>query len=607
MMIDLFSSSIRGTANIPAGEPQAASGVGIFGSILATLTGAETTAGSTVEGDETPASATTQEADAKANETEDMAEQPEPQESHIETEHAAETVHEDAKPALAAQVGTAHVPTNQGPVSDNASQEPLHTPLSAVADGDAPEPRQFQTGAVGPSQTSSNAEGRDRTKAATDPASPPTPPPGSGGEFRAGKMVHSQPVAGEARAKSAVPQTPGTPAATVPAQEQFQPAPAPAITTSNAGIGRDQSMTAGPVPRDGRAVSEAQTPAPNARGASGQKEASAGPERPAPLATGWPISDKTPASTSVTPSPSGNLFLDPRPAPPFLQQQTGYAAGTTTPTAIPGIPASGLQPTAGLLPQGTENAVNTTTTALPVTGKIPQPPPVAPARSGPTSIRWVEPVTEPARWATPPPGTGPVTQQPQTPPFAGATPIAGLPGAHELPGNRLTRGEERTMRQTSDGQHAMNPASATFATQAEQGITTPRPAAEIARDTAQQIGAQVLNLGKGRFELSLSPSELGKVDMLLQDNDNRLTLVVNAERPETMDLIRRHIGLLELELRQLGLGNLSLQLGTGGAPGSQGGQGQESLASAAGNDTPTEPARPAANPAAAGDHLDLRL
>lgn len=100
----------------------------------------------------------------------------------------------------------------------------------------------------------------------------------------------------------------------------------------------------------------------------------------------------------------------------------------------------------------------------------------------------------------------------------------------------------------------------------------PRPAADLNREIARQIGAQVMNLGHGRFEMSLSPSELGRVEMWLQDTDNRLTLIINTERPETLDLMRRHIGLLEQEMRQLCFGSLTLQLGADGSAGSHSSQ-----------------------------------
>lgn len=141
----------------------------------------------------------------------------------------------------------------------------------------------------------------------------------------------------------------------------------------------------------------------------------------------------------------------------------------------------------------------------------------------------------------------------------------------------------------------------------EQRFNGGHPSAGLARNAAQQIAAKVLDLGKGRFGLTLSPSELGKVDMWLQDSENRLILTVNAERPETMDLIRRHIALLEQEFRQMGLGDLSLQLGTGGAPDSQGGQSREGTDTTDSIAAQPEPSLHGTGKPMTRDHLDLRL
>lgn len=147
--------------------------------------------------------------------------------------------------------------------------------------------------------------------------------------------------------------------------------------------------------------------------------------------------------------------------------------------------------------------------------------------------------------------------------------------------------------------HALYPAAA-------DAESAARSQSALAREAAQQIGAQILNLGKGRFELTLAPAELGKVEMWLQETDNRLTLTVNAERAETMDLIRRHIGLLEQELRQLGFGGLSLNMGTGGTAHShENRHSKPSLIDAV--PTTSEETRPSPQPPLVGDHLDLRL
>jgi len=338
-----------------------------------------------------------------------------------------------------------------------------------------------------------------------------------------------------------------------------------------------------------------------------------------------PQTEDRPQATPQPPAAFNGPDTAPQTTAPPLQQRAGYAASATTtsarpqpedrPQATPQPPAAFKDPdtapqtTAPPLQQRAGYAASaTTTSALPQTADRPQTAPIEPTRRSTNALRWVDPPpSDTARWAPLPPGTGPIPPPPQPIPFAGATPVKGH-GALEAPGSRPERREGRTTLLPGDSQMATSPGPSGFVTQSESSLSTPRPAAELARDAARQIGAQVISLGKGRFELSLSPTELGKVEMMLQDSENRLTLIVNAERPETMDLIRRHIGLLELELRQMGLGNLSLQLGTGGAPDSQGRQDRAHLVSTEGKDTPSTPLLPsAASPLLAGDHLDLRL
>lgn len=140
-------------------------------------------------------------------------------------------------------------------------------------------------------------------------------------------------------------------------------------------------------------------------------------------------------------------------------------------------------------------------------------------------------------------------------------------------------------------------------------VSRPGPAATAAT-VFQQVAATIVERGNGRYEIALAPPELGRVEITLSDIDNRLSLSILAERPETLDLMRRHLGLLEQELRQFGLGSLSLQLGheAGGqrraarerASGAASGAGPDGIAGA------SDPAR-ATRPPVAGGQLDLRL
>jgi Flagellar hook-length control protein FliK len=67
-----------------------------------------------------------------------------------------------------------------------------------------------------------------------------------------------------------------------------------------------------------------------------------------------------------------------------------------------------------------------------------------------------------------------------------------------------------------------------------------------------QIADAARTLSDGSVEVRLSPEELGRVRLSLSPGDMGLTIHVAAERPETLELIRRHIDLLAADLRREG-------------------------------------------------------
>jgi flagellar hook-length control protein FliK len=97
-----------------------------------------------------------------------------------------------------------------------------------------------------------------------------------------------------------------------------------------------------------------------------------------------------------------------------------------------------------------------------------------------------------------------------------------------------------------------------------------RHPSETARSIAQQLAPQMQKAANGTIELALNPEELGKVKLSLHPTEAGVTLAVTAERPETMDLMRRHIALLEQELRQMGYGSVSFSFGQQSSGQSQG-------------------------------------
>lgn len=115
-------------------------------------------------------------------------------------------------------------------------------------------------------------------------------------------------------------------------------------------------------------------------------------------------------------------------------------------------------------------------------------------------------------------------------------------------------------------------------------------------------------------EITLAPEELGKVRMTIWATDGGLTLQLVADRPETLDLMRRHIDQLAQDFRDMGFERLSFSFGREEPENQQSGQ-------AAPADLPEEePAQPVVIPAAGpslrsapvvplmpDDRLDLRI
>ena len=76
-----------------------------------------------------------------------------------------------------------------------------------------------------------------------------------------------------------------------------------------------------------------------------------------------------------------------------------------------------------------------------------------------------------------------------------------------------------------------------------------------------QLAEGIRAPNNGSIEIKLSPEELGRVKLTLSPMEAGLSITVHAERPETMELIRRHIDLLAQDLRQQGHQNLSFHFG----------------------------------------------
>ena len=85
---------------------------------------------------------------------------------------------------------------------------------------------------------------------------------------------------------------------------------------------------------------------------------------------------------------------------------------------------------------------------------------------------------------------------------------------------------------------------------------------EVTGDAALLERDPVLRTG-GSAEVSLAPKELGQLRLSVETSDTGLRIVIEAARPETADLMRRHVEALRQELRQEGLGAVSVSIARG--------------------------------------------
>lgn len=147
-----------------------------------------------------------------------------------------------------------------------------------------------------------------------------------------------------------------------------------------------------------------------------------------------------------------------------------------------------------------------------------------------------------------------------------------------------------------------------------------RAAAHAAHAPLVQIADVIVAQREGSTEIMLNPHELGRVKVTISGDSAVLHVGLVVERPETLDLVRRHADLLVRELRQGGVEQPLLDFMAQGDPQGSGGQSagrQEALfadqhdrgvrgGSAAG--IVAEPARPATQRGRAdGTRIDIRI
>ena len=127
--------------------------------------------------------------------------------------------------------------------------------------------------------------------------------------------------------------------------------------------------------------------------------------------------------------------------------------------------------------------------------------------------------------------------------------------------------------------------------------------AAVMRQVAEAIPRGV----DGGVEVTLSPEELGRVRFHIHSGEHGLVVQVAADRPETLDLMRRHADQLARNFAEAGYDGASFSFGDGGASGQE-----RPSDTAAGPDTDLPLAEAAPTTAAAQsqpqtDGLDIRI
>jgi flagellar hook-length control protein FliK len=110
---------------------------------------------------------------------------------------------------------------------------------------------------------------------------------------------------------------------------------------------------------------------------------------------------------------------------------------------------------------------------------------------------------------------------------------------------------------------SLAPASVTSAHPLADRVALPQPSVPISQQIMQAL-ANPARDPDAPLDLALDPPELGRVRLSFAEVNGALTLTISVERPETADLMRRHIALLNEEFARAGLDAPSVSISQGG-------------------------------------------
>ncbi|MEI4233380.1 flagellar hook-length control protein FliK [Roseovarius sp. D22-M7] len=213
-----------------------------------------------------------------------------------------------------------------------------------------------------------------------------------------------------------------------------------------------------------------------------------------------------------------------------------------------------------------------------------------------------------ARLAAPIPASGPANTAP--PPLMPGRAAETMPDTiiSALHGDGST-GDAIERRRESDGIFGLEHRGAS-ANGATVTSLAPPARAEMAQSAAMQIAAAIQKGGPGvkpGIELTLTPQELGRVRLTFNQSETGMIVNVQADRAETLELLRRNIDTLAQEFLDIGYesAQFTFDRDDGGAPTADPAGAMDGADNGphSAQDTP----RPAAPLVLPSDRLDIRL
>jgi len=130
---------------------------------------------------------------------------------------------------------------------------------------------------------------------------------------------------------------------------------------------------------------------------------------------------------------------------------------------------------------------------------------------------------------------------------------------------------------------------------------------ELPRQVLTQLVAAIQRApGEKNLDLTLNPAELGRVRISLAHGDAGIVVTIIAERPETLDLMRRHAETLAQDFLGMGYGRAEFNFGqTPQHSGQRGAAGTDTIDRQA--TAPEPPAHSVASVRISNDRVDIRL